>query len=88
MFAGKRKMGLDGTFYISRVTANGNWRWVKMASNKENMKLPSNRSKYQNRPSPPFPANDYCARRKVGNDGRLYESRPDKRGVCHWKPVR
>lgn len=44
-----------------------------------------NSPKYKNRPSPPYKANDYCGKKKTGNDGYMYESVPDKNGVCRWK---
>lgn len=37
------------------------------------------------RPSPPLPANDWCGRRALGNDGRVYVSRADVNGVCRWR---
>jgi len=41
--------------------------------------------KYANRPSPPYPANNYCGRQKRGNNGKIYLSKPNKNGVCSWK---
>ncbi len=41
--------------------------------------------KYVTRNSPPYPANECCGQRKAGNDGRMYVSKTDKNGVCHWK---
>ena len=43
--------------------------------------------KYRNRKSPPYPANDYCNKRKKGNDGLMYISKPNKNKVCSWKKV-
>ena len=40
--------------------------------------------KYRERPSPPYPANECCGEILIGNDGKEYESRPDKNGVCRW----
>lgn len=42
-------------------------------------------NKYKSRPSPPLPARNYCNQIKVGNDGNMYISIPDKNGVCKWK---
>jgi len=42
-------------------------------------------NKYKRRPSPPIPANNYCNQIKLGNDGNMYISLPDKNGVCKWK---
>ena len=41
--------------------------------------------KYKTRPSPPYHANDYCGKKMKGNDGKMYESRENKSGVCSWK---
>ena len=43
--------------------------------------------KYRTRKSPPYPANDYCNKRKKGNDGLMYISKPNKNKVCSWKKV-
>lgn len=40
--------------------------------------------KYAKRVSPPFPANDFCGKKKKGNDGKMYISKPNKNGVCRW----
>lgn len=40
--------------------------------------------RYKNRPSPPFHAGDYKGETKTGNDGKLYESKADSRGVYRW----
>jgi hypothetical protein len=40
--------------------------------------------KYRERPSPPYPANDFCGKRKKGNDGLFYISKPNKNGICRW----
>ena len=40
--------------------------------------------KYVTRPSPPYPANDYCGKKKKGNDGNMYISTRDKNGTCKW----
>ena len=41
--------------------------------------------KYLERPSPPFPANECCGQVMQGNDGRMYISVADVRGICRWK---
>jgi hypothetical protein len=43
--------------------------------------------KYTSRKSPPYPANEYCNKQMVGNDGNLYISKPNKNNVCSWKKV-
>jgi hypothetical protein len=40
--------------------------------------------KYTKRTSPPFPANDFCGKKKKGNDGKMYLSKPNKNGICRW----
>ena len=44
----------------------------------------SNLTKYKNRPSPPFPANDCKNEKKLGNDGQMYKSTPDKNNIYKW----
>jgi len=43
--------------------------------------------KYKTRDSPPYPANEHCNKQMRGNDGKMYVSKPNKNGVCSWKPV-
>lgn len=45
-------------------------------------------TKYTTRKSPPYPANDYCGKKMKGNDGNIYESKPNKNNVCVWKKVK
>jgi ATPase subunit of ABC transporter with duplicated ATPase domains len=40
--------------------------------------------KYAYRPSPPYPANKCQGIAKIGNDGRMYQSVPDKNGIYKW----
>lgn len=42
-------------------------------------------NKYTSRPSPPYPANECCGEQKRGNDGRMYVSVRNARGICAWK---
>lgn len=46
----------------------------------------SNLKKYANRPGPPRPANAVGCRNKTvrGNDGKWYQSVPNKNGVYRW----
>jgi len=37
-----------------------------------------------NRPSPSYPANNYCGKTKKGNDGNMYISKKNKNGICRW----
>jgi hypothetical protein len=45
-------------------------------------------SKYETRPSPPFSAQDYPNKIKVGNDGNEYISRADKKMVFKWYKIK
>lgn len=40
--------------------------------------------KYVIRPSPPIPANKHCGETRKGNDGQMYKSVPNYRGICRW----
>ncbi len=44
--------------------------------------------KYRERPSPPYSAADCCGMTLEGNDGKLYNSVANARGICQWKPVK
>ena len=45
-------------------------------------------SKYLNRPSPAYPANECCGSVKVGNDGQLYKSTSvGRQTACTWKRI-
>jgi len=43
--------------------------------------------KYKNRKSPPYPANNNCGKKIKGNDGNMYESKPNKNKICSWKII-
>jgi hypothetical protein len=43
--------------------------------------------KYQDRPSPSYPANECHGERMKGNDGLLYISKGNKNGVYKWVKV-
>ena len=43
--------------------------------------------KYSERKSPPYPANKNCVKKMAGNDGKMYESKPNKNNVCSWKKI-
>jgi hypothetical protein len=43
--------------------------------------------KYKNRKSPPYPANENCNKKMVGNDGNNYISKANKNNVCSWKKI-
>ena len=44
-------------------------------------------SRYRDRPSPPYPANENCEKTMKGNDGQMYKSVANVAGVCTWKLV-
>jgi len=62
---------LKGEF--SRKMINGKTRCARQTT-----------KKYKSRSSPPYPANDCCGLKKVGNDGATYVSVPNAKGVCRW----
>lgn len=41
---------------------------------------------YQNRPSPPIPANQHCGEKRLGNNKKIWTSRPNVLGICSWRP--
>ena len=43
--------------------------------------------KYNDRKSPPYPANENCNKKMKGNDGNMYISKPNKNNVCSWKKI-
>jgi hypothetical protein len=47
----------------------------------------TSQKKYRERPSPPYAARDCRGQVLEGNDGRLYESRPNVNGVYAWRLV-
>ena len=56
-------------------------------SQKLRLSLAETTSKYTNRPSPPYKANEYCGETMKGNDGEMYLSKKVSGGVCRWVPV-
>ena len=59
----------------------------KKASPKKKGCVESTNKKYQTRKSPPYPANECCGEIIKGNDGNMYESKPNKKGICAWRKV-
>ena len=45
------------------------------------------KKKYNERKSPPYPANKNCGKKMAGNDGKMYESKSNKNNVCSWKKI-
>lgn len=58
---------------------------INHLSNKRPM--PKTLKKYQNRKSPPYPANENCNKQMIGNDRNMYISIPNKNNVCSWKKI-
>ena len=72
-----------GILYLDESKGGpGKWSSKKPIVGKKNKTL-----KYKNRPSPPYPANDWCGKNKKGNDGNIYTSKKNKIGVCRWVKV-
>jgi len=72
-----------GILYLDESKGRpGKWSSKKPIVGKKNKTL-----KYKNRPSPPYPANDWCGKNKKGNDGNIYTSKKNKNGVCRWVKV-
>jgi hypothetical protein len=63
---------------------NGTWNPVPIARPRAEQQVSN---KYMTRPSPPYPANDFCEKKKKGNDGHMYISKPNKNGICRWVKV-
>jgi len=61
---------------------------TKKTANKKKGCRPQYTKKYLSRPSPNYPANECKGRRMKGNDGRIYQSVPDKNGIYRWKLVK
>ena len=40
--------------------------------------------KYASRNSPPIPANEHCGETAIGNDGKMYISVANVKGICRW----
>ena len=43
--------------------------------------------KYSTRPSPAMPANNCCGMTMVGNDGNIWKSVPNVKGICRWVKI-
>lgn len=62
-------------------------RKIPVLSESSLMKLlkESRQTKYRDRPSPAFSANELCGAVVKGNDKKLYTSEKNKAGVCVWQ---
>jgi len=74
-----KKKGNDGKVWISKPNKKGVYRWTKV-----NGCIKSTLKKYTKRPSPPYPANECKNLKKKGNDGNIWISKLNKRGVYRW----
>jgi hypothetical protein len=83
-YAGRQRKGNDGHMWISSPDKNGRYRWVRVKASGDNKMKRQTNKKYTTRPSPPFSAQDFCGKRKKGNDGNWWVSTPDKNGRCRW----
>ena len=73
-----------GILYLDESKGGpGKWSSKKPIVGKKNKTL-KYKDRYKNRPSPPYPANDWCGKNKKGNDGNMYISKKNKNGVCRW----
>lgn len=68
----------------SKATTVSSTRDSPMGDSCKNM---SHLKKYSTRPSPPYSANDCCGQTKKGNDGKMYISVPNIKGICYWRKV-
>ena len=83
-YALKTKTNPLGLTKRERKTMQGT---IRRLSQRQRGSIQRTQKKYIKRPSPPFPANDFCGKKMKGNDGKMYESRISKAGICSWKPV-
>lgn len=88
--AGKKRKGL-----MPRTRSKGRSRRPRAASRTRRPRARSGSrrgrcvrqtsARYTTRGSPPFPANQCCGETKRGNDGAMYRSIPNIRGICTWR---
>jgi len=74
-----KKKGNDGKVWISKPNKKGVYRWTKV-----NGCIKSTLKKYTKRPSPPYPANECKNLKKKGNDGNMWISKSNKKGIYKW----
>jgi len=61
---------------------------IVVASNASSQCVAQTLKKYRERPSPPYSAADCCGMTLAGNDGKMYASVANVKGICTWKPVK
>jgi hypothetical protein len=74
----------DGTKLYLDKSKGKNGKWSRNKSVSTNTKKKGKTEKYKNRPSPSYPANEWCGKNKKGNDGNMYVSKLNKNDVCRW----
>ena len=100
---GRKKIGKDKKMYISVQEDNNTYctwvkysKYLKLKKSIKSVKVNSNSKSKINkkstakklRPSPTESATKFCGKRKRGNDGNMYISKPNKNGVCRWVKVK
>ena len=76
-------------FKLTRYTRRKMTQKIAIVSGKNSInKYSKTLGKYKNRKSPPYPANKNCSKKMKGNDGDIYESKPNKNNICSWKKYR
>jgi len=60
---------------------------LSLVTRKNDVRNRKTNKKYTNRNSPPYPANENCHKRMIGNDRTYYISTPNKNNICTWKKV-
>ena len=75
-------------FNLTRYTRRKLTQKIELVSGKNAVNVYSKtKKKYSERKSPPYPANKNCGKKMAGNDGNMYESKPNKNNVCSWKKI-
>ena len=67
----------NDVLYLDKT--KGKWNFTNPKNKKK-----VNKTRKLDRPSPSYPANDYCGKTKKGNDGNMYISKKNKIGICRW----
>ena len=83
---GTKRKGNDGNMWIVKKNKKGIQRWVRLSKGGGICKK-VNDSKYKNRPSPPYHANDCKGKILLGNDKKYYVSRPVG-NTYRWMKIR
>ena len=69
----------------AKAFARSSWKFRRSKqSSRSRVSLAETTSKYTNRPSPPYKANNHCGETMKGNDGEMYLSKKGSNRVCRW----